>query len=101
MQMYASAYASVPVVHVKTPFERAVREKNQSDVFVLPNATFGWKARTKGSRQGASAVQLTRKASKVAVYAATQMLAATNTDDLPCFTSKYSASSFTLVVHVA
>ena len=87
LQMYMSAYASWPVMQARTPFERAVREKNHVDVFVQPNATMGWKARTKGGRQEPPAVQLTRKAGKVAVYATTQMHAATATDDLCCFTS--------------
>lgn len=87
MQMFISAYASGPVLQMRTPFERAITEKNAVDIFVQPQATMGWKPRTKSGRQDPPSVQLTRKAGKVAVYATTQLYCATQTDDLSVFTS--------------
>jgi hypothetical protein len=87
MQMFISGHASGPVVQTKTPFERATLEKNAVDVFIQPEATMGWKSRTKNGRQEPSNVQLTRQAGKVAIYATTQLQCAMQNDDMAAFKS--------------
>lgn len=89
LQMCVSSQATGQVIQEKTPYENYPTHKNSVDVFNGPDACMGWNPRGRPGREHAAPVQLTRKASKVAIYSSTQWKAATETDPQNAFKSTH------------
>ena len=59
------------------------------DIFTVCNATMPWKSRVGSGPQDEPNIRFTEKASKAAVYGATQVYATATTDEMPAFNSTF------------